>query len=331
MDWYYILLICIGGVVLILAAFSAIVYKVGFSSRCDKNPLLKYFDYKDFSLEVEEVTLPRKKGALRGYIYYPESEKNGKLIVFCHGMGPGQIAYTTEISYFCNNGFTVLALDSTGCNLSDGKSIGGMYEGVRTAIAAIDFSRNDIRLKDMPVYLVGHSWGGYSALCACAERKVNAVVAISAPVSPVKTLYCGASAQMPKFIAALLCPFLAVADFFKFGSKSNRNAPKLSDKSGTPVLHVYGDSDTIVPLKNSAYAKSKGKNAQKLLVEDRAHNPYNSVEAQKKTAELFAKLSTVRKMSVEEREEYFKNFDFAAATEEDAEVMSKIVQFLNQN
>ena len=328
MDWYYILLICIGGVALVLAAFSAIVYKVAFGSRCDKNPLLKYFGPEDFSLKVDEVTVPRKKGALRGYVYYPAGEKNGKLIVFCHGMGPGQIAYTTEIAYFCKSGFTVLALDSTGCNLSEGKKIVGMYEGVRTAVAAIDFARADSRLSDMPVYLVGHSWGGYSALCASAERKVNAVVAISAPVSPVKTLYNGAAAQMPKLFAALLCPFLAVADFLKFGGKSNLNAPGLADKSGTPVLHVYGDSDTIVPLNNSAYAKAKGKNAKKLLVEERAHNPYNSVEAQKKTAELFEKLSSARKMSKEERESYFNNFDFAAATEEDMEVMQKITQFL---
>lgn len=331
MEWYYILLICIGGVLLILALLSALVYKIAFGSRCDKNPLLKYFDYSDFSLNVKDVEIPRKKGALRGYIYYPATEKNGKLIVFCHGMGPGQIAYTTEIAYFCNIGFTVLALDSTGCNLSGGKSIVGMYEGVKTAVAAIDFVRADKRLADMPLYLVGHSWGGYSALCASAERKVNAVVAISAPVSPVKTLYNGAAAQISKPLAALLCPFLAVADFFKFGSKSNLNAPKLADKSGTPVLHVYGDNDTIVPLKNSAYAKAKSKNAQKLLVEHRAHNPYNSVEAQKRTAELFTKLSSVRKMSEKEREEYFKNFDFAAATEEDLEVMQKIAQFLTKN
>lgn len=331
MDWYYILLICIGSVALILTAFGAIVYNVVFGSRHDKNPLLKYFTYEDFSLKVDEVTVPRKKGALKGYIYYPVGEKNGKLIVFCHGMGPGQIAYTTEIAYFCKNGFTVLALDSTGCNLSEGKSTVGMYEGVKTAIAAIDFARADSRLSGMPVYLVGHSWGGYSALCACAARKVNAVVAMSAPVSLVKIMYSNASAQMPKLIAATLCPFIALVDFFKFGSKANMNAPKLADKSKTPVLHVQGDKDSIVPLKNSAYAKSKGENAQKLLVEGRAHNPYNSMEAQQKMAELFAKLSSAKKMSEVERDNYFHSFDFAAATEEDLEVMSKIVQFVTEN
>lgn len=335
MAWYFILLIslgvCIGVALLLFTVFACAVYKMVFGSRHNKNPLLKYFDYKDFSLKVDEVTIPRKKGALRGYIYYPATEKNGKLVVFCHGMGPGQIAYTTEIAYFCKNGFTVLALDSTGCNLSDGKCTVGMYEGVKTAVSAIDFARADKRLSDMPIYLVGHSWGGFSALCACAERKVNAVVAISAPVSLVKIMYNNASAKMPKFIAGLLCPFLAVADFFKFGCKSNLNAPKLADKSGTPVLHIHGDGDKIVPLKDSAYAKSKGKNAQKLLVEGRAHNPYNSVKAQEKTAELFAKLSSARKMSSEERDNYFNNFPFAEATEEDLAVMGRITQFLTEN
>ncbi len=331
MEWYYVLLICVGAVILLLALLAAVVYKIAFGSRCDKNPLLKYFGYEDFSLKVEKVEIKRKKGALRGYVYFPAENPNGKLIVFCHGMGPGQSAYTTEIAYFCKNGFTVLALDSTGCDLSDGKNIVGMYEGVKTAIAAIDFARADERFADMPLYLVGHSWGGYSVLCAAYERKVNGVVAISAPVSPVKTIYVGASAQIPKFLAALLCPFLAVADFFTFGNKSNRNAPELADKSGTPVLHVYGDCDTIVPLKNSAYALSKGENAQKLLVKGRSHNPYNSIAAQEITAEAFAKLASARKMSEEERNEYFGNLDFSAATEEDLEVMQKITAFMNEN
>ncbi len=329
MAWYFILLICIGAVVFLGFALAAVVYAVAFGSRCDKNPLLMYFGAEDFSLNTESVRVKRGKVNLNGYIYRDESVKsNGKLIIFCHGLGPGQIAYTTEIACFCNSGFTVLALDSTGCNLSSGKNIRGMYEGVKTAICAIDFARADERLSKMPVCLVGHSWGGYSALCAASRRKVEKVVAISAPVSPVKTLYNGAAQKMPIILAAFLCPFIAVIDFFRFGKNSNLNAAKCAKNCGAQVLLVHGDSDNIVPVKKSAYAYADGANVQKYLAQGKAHNPYNSVAAQKLVAQLFANLSRVKKMSEQERT-YFEVFDFRAAAEEDGEVMDAIVRFLN--
>lgn len=329
MAWYFILLICIGAVIFLGFALAAIVYAVAFGSRCDKNPLLKYFTAEDFNLTTESVSIKRGNGSLNGYIYRDESAKsNGKLVIFCHGLGPGQIAYTTEIACFCNSGFTVLALDSTGCNLSSGKNIRGMYQGVKTAICAIDFARADKRLSDMPVCLVGHSWGAYSALCAASRRKVEKVVAISAPVSPVKTLYYGAAQRMPKILAAFLCPFIAVIDFFRFGKNSNRNAAKCAQKSGAQVLLVQGDSDSVVPIKKSAYAYADGANVQKYLAHDKAHNPYNTVAAQKLVMELFANLSRVKKMSEQERT-YFETFDYRAAAEEDGEVMGAIVGFLN--
>lgn len=330
MEWYYILLICVGGVILLLTALALVVYTAGFGSRGDKNPLLKYFSPEDLNLKTQPVEISRKWGKLRGYVYFPENS-NGKLVVFCHGMGPGQIAYTTEIAYLCKKGFTVIALDSRGCNLSDGKNIGGMYEGVKTALAAIDYAKSDERFKDMPLYLYGHSWGGYSVLVVSAERKVDGVVAVSAPISPAKTLYKGAAAVISKPLAFVLIPFFAVMDFFKFGKKSNLNAAKAADKSGTPVLYIHGDNDKIVPLKYSAYIKAKSKTARKLLVENRMHNPYNSEAAQNLVAELFAKLASARKMSDKEREEYFGGFDFKAATELDLSVMQKISDFLGQS
>ncbi len=329
MAWYYILLICIGAVVFLGFALAAIVYAVAFGSRCDKNPLLKYFTAEDYNLSTESVCVKRGKVSLNGYIYRDESAKsNGKLVIFCHGLGPGQIAYTTEINYFCKNGFTVLALDSTGCNLSSGKNIRGMYEGVKTAICAIDFARADKRLSDMPICLVGHSWGGYSVLCAASRRKVEKVVAISSPVSPVKTLYYGAAQKMPIILAAFLCPFIAVIDFFKFGKNSNLNAAKCANRCGAQVLLVHGDSDGVVPMGRSAYGKANGANVQKYLAQGKAHNPYNTVAAQKLVMELFANLSRVKKMSEQERT-YFETFDYRAAAEEDGEVMGAIVRFLN--
>ncbi|MDE7452804.1 MAG: hypothetical protein K2N22_00160 [Clostridia bacterium] len=132
-------------IVLLLLLFAVIVDKIAFGKRADKNPLLKYFTSKDFGLSCEPVSINDAKTTLHGYIYKKQVTSN-KLIIFCHGMGPGHIAYTTEVNYFCSCGYTVIAVDYRGCNFSDGKNIRGMYSGVRGVKAAIDFARGNDKL-----------------------------------------------------------------------------------------------------------------------------------------------------------------------------------------
>ena len=330
MEWYYILLICIGAVGVLLFVLALLIYRVAFGSRCDKNPLLKYFTAQDFALTAKSVQVSKGKYALRGAIYTKDGvDKEQTLVIFCHGMGAGHAAYTTEINYFCEQGYTVLALDNRGCDLSGGKSLGGMYSGVQTAKAAIDYARSQEEFNGFKTVLVGHSWGGYSALCASAERNVDGVVALSAPLTPVKTVYYAASQVIPKFIAALLCPFIGLADFLHFGIKSNRNAAKCAVKSGVPVLLIHGDKDNVVPLEKCAYAYAEGGNIIKYIAKGKSHNLYNTPGAQAMMIELSEKLAKSRKMSEEEKG-YFKQFDFIAATQEDENVMGAIYSFIEK-
>lgn len=325
MAWYYILLICAGAAALLLFALAIIVDKVAFGARCDKNPLLTYFDYSEADTSAIPVSVERGNEALNGYIYNLNGGKD--LIIFCHGLGPGHIAYTTEVKFFCQSGYTVLALDYRGCNLSSGKSIRGLYSGVDAVISAVQFARGDERLKGRKIFTVGHSWGGYSALCATKYVPVDGAVAISAPLTPVKTVYYPASASLTKPVAALLCPFWYVINAFKFGFRGNLNAAKCVKNSGVPALIIHGDGDTVVPLKISAYGQAEGDNIRKYLAVGKNHNPYNSPSAQKLMCELSARIANLRKMSDEEKL-YFKNFDYVAATQEDGEVMNTILRFL---
>ena len=325
MEAWAIALIVLGAIIILLFIFAIITYHAAFGKRYEKNPLLKYFTADDFNLACEEVSI----GKLGGFIYRNDNVADEKrVVIFVHGMGPGHMAYTTEIAYFCNLGYTVLALDSLGCNLSKGKNIRGMYEGVKTAKTAIDFART--KFKESKLYLIGHSWGGYSVLCASAERKVDKVVAISAPSSPVKTLYEGAAKFISKPFAAILCPFWFLINLFKYGANGNANAIKRARKNGTPTLLVHGDKDLIVTPFKAAYYGVYGENVTKFLSQNKAHNPYNTIQAEAKLAELSSSLSNARKMTEEERESYFSTFDYKAATEEDAEVMRYIADFLER-
>lgn len=323
MEWWIILLIVVGAVICLMFALAAFTFKVAFA-RMDKNPCLKYFSADDFGLTAKKVSAKDGELTLNGYIYRNERIPARKeLVIFQHGMGPGQAAYTTEIAYFCGLGYTVLALDIRGCELSEGRGAKGIYSGVNCVKAAIDFAKCDEQLKNKKIYLVGHSWGGYSVLCASAERKVDKVVAISAPFTPVSTLYNGAAKIIGAPLAFLMRPFWYIINFFKFGAKGNANPAKCIQKSGTPAMLVHGDNDNIVAIKRSAYAKAKGENVKKYLAQNKSHNPYNTIEAQKLLIELNEKLSTFNK-----NKDYFSSFDFNAATQEDEKVMCDIADFL---
>ncbi|MDE7082217.1 MAG: lysophospholipase [Clostridia bacterium] len=323
MEIWTIVLIIVLAVILVLLTLAYATYRVAFWKRYDKNPLLKYFTAEDFNLTAENIEI----GRLRGAIYKQNEVKNrDEIVIFVHGMGAGHIAYTTEIAYFCNLGYTVVAVDSLGCALSGGKRINGMYEGVKTAFAAIDYTR--AKFPEKAVYLVGHSWGGYSVLCASARRKVEKVVAISAPNTPVRTLYEGAAKFISKPVAAILCPFWWFINFLLFGANGNKSAIKCARKNGTQTLLIHGDEDKIVTASKSVFYKNYGENVTKYLAKGKAHNPYNTVEAEKKLAELQNKLATASKMPDGERTECFTNFDYAAATEEDEVVMNVIAEFL---
>lgn len=320
MEIYLIIIIAVCSILLLLSAFSAICYAFAFSKRYDKNEVLKYYSAPDFGLDASPVNLHRGKYLINGFIYKdPSVTPNGATVVFCHGMGPGHIAYTTEIAYLCKKGCAVLAVDSFGCNYSEGKSVRGMAEGVKTAYLAAEYAKAFIGGKQ--IILMGHSWGAYSALCASALTRVDKVVAISAPDSPSKTIANGAARVISKPFAYILRPFWYLINFFIFGKNGNLKTSKCVKKSGTPTLLVHGDKDDIVSFHNSAYKKANGGNVTKLLAKDKAHNPYNTANAEQKLKELTLALAQKKDKS------FFDGFDFKAATEEDLEIMQKISDF----
>ncbi|MDE6441249.1 MAG: alpha/beta hydrolase [Clostridia bacterium] len=316
MQPYLIAVIAVLAVLVLLFLFALVGDRAAFGKRADKNPYLKYFTAEDFDLSAESVALSH---GLKGYFYRGKTQNN-KLVIFCHGMGPGHIAYTTEIAYFCNLGYTVLAVDNKGCNLSAGRNIGGMYSGVKTAVKAIDFAK---KYSFEKVFLVGHSWGGYSALCASKQRKVDGVIAISAPTTPAKTIAGGASPYLTKPVSVILIPFWWIINLLKFGVYGNANSAKCAMKNSTPTFLIHGDKDEVVSPSRAAFYKAEGDNISKLSVKERAHNPYNTVKAEKYLAELLRQLRL--------GETVFDEFDFAAATEEDEEVMNWIEDFLYNN
>lgn len=332
MEWYYYLIIVVAVAAVFALLFTlgpaVLIYKTAFGHRQDKNPQFKYFTPEDFGLTVEHMPVRLYGVELAANLYTTKPvETCEKVVIFQHGFGAGSSSYMTEIAHFAKRGFAVVAVDAYGCNNSAGKSVKGFYAGAEAVIAAYIGVNCDNRLKNKPVVLVGHSWGAYSVLAACASVKVDGVVALSGFNAPAKCL-CDTLKSMGglgKLYAPLIYGWIRLINFFRFGSKGNLKAAKAVKKSGVKTLIIHGEKDKAVGFKNSAANRVKGDNVTCLLLPDKRHNPYNTVAAEGKLSEL---TGAHKFESGEEAAEYFKNFDWAAVTEEDEAVMSKIDSFI---
>lgn len=334
MEWYFYLIIIAATVAVFAVVFTlgpaVMIYKTAFGRRQDKNPQFKYFTPGDFDLTVEHMPVRLYGAELAANLYTVKPvEACEKVVIFQHGFGAGSASYMTEIAHFARQGFAVVAVDAYGCNDSAGKTVKGFYAGAEAVIAAYIGVNIDERLKNKPVVLVGHSWGAYSVLAACDTVKVDGVVAMSgfnAPAQCVCDILRSSGGGLGKLFAPLVHGWIWLFNFFKFGAKGNTKAAKAVKKSGVKALLIHGEKDdVVVGYKNSAVNKVKGENVTTLLLPDKRHNPYNTVAAEDKLAEL----TGAHKFETEEQaKEYFKNFDWAAVTEEDEEVMSKIDDFI---
>lgn len=312
------------------------IEKVAFGKRCEGNPLLRYFTAADFdNLCRKDVEFKGNHGqALRGGLYFESTRTQYRaLLIFVHGMGGGHLSYTTEIDYFAKRGFLVLAYDATGTLASEGKALLGMPQGISDLRSALSFVKENPLTKDLPVLLVGHSWGGY---CVCrilqSHPDVKGVVSFSAPDDVPELLTAQAAAQTGHSIR-FLKPFLRLVERLKFGAVAAKTSAACVEESDVPVLLLHGAADTVVPLSN-AVASSKTlqekPNLQVRIYPEKQHNVYASLAAEQYINEVFKKLGvlTGQKSDTEEAKIFAQGLDFRKMCEEDAEVMDFVASFL---
>ncbi len=314
-------------ITLYIAGTSICIDIIIFANRQDKDPDYKYFTPEDFDLTSESIDVSYRGVKLAAHIYTVKPvDECDRVVIFQHGFGAGTSSYMTEIAHFAEQGFAVVAADAYGCNDSAGKKIIGFYAGTEAVIAAYIAVKCDERLKDKKIILVGHSWGAYSVACASKKVKVDGVVAISGFNAPAQCL-CAQIKNVGKFgklLAPLMHCWFFLFNFFKFGVKGNTKAAKALKESGVKALLIHGEKDVTMPLGESLARKAEG-GVKKLILPDKKHNPYNTVAAENKLAELF---SAPEFASLREAVDFYSTFDWRAATEEDGAVMAEIDGFI---
>lgn len=322
----------------LLVIAGKIIDMTGTSARCEGNENLKYFKAKNFdNLNAKPVSFKSDKGqTLNGFLYSGAKVDSYKaLIVFSHGMGAGHLAYTTEINYFAQKGYLVLAYDNTGTCTSEGEKLNGFAQGTIDLKHALEFVKSSAELKEMPLLLMGHSWGAYSVcnVSAIAEdTDIKGIVAFS-PFNSMNKLIRDNAKQKTKADLSIFSPFFDLINLLKFGKAGVLRSCDSIDNNNIPTLVLHGGNDMQVTLKNSPVGKKhkiqNNPNARTILYGSKYHNVYLAKEAEQYLNDTFAKINILGENSPEAYEIY-QNIDYSLITKEDLTVMDTVSSFLEE-
>ena len=305
--------------------FIAKTYIKRFVCRYDKEVGVPYHSYLDFKgLKQESYTFNNSKGIeIHYFYYYYDNCREDKIVLFCHGMGPGHVPYLADIDALARRGYKVLTLDYRGCGESKGEYLGSLNAPTRDVMDLL----NHLKL-DKPVVLVGHSLGGFTSLkVASLHKDITKVVAL-APIVTIKPMIYNASKS--KFITHFIL-------------KYERKIEKEYDKIDLPnylatttddILFIQSVDDPMVPYETSLKVAEEAHNphVQTIKLNNRKHNPNYTEAAVNYMNEIFGgytRLAKYKKIqSDEERIAYFKDVSLNKLTEQDEELFDRIADFL---
>lgn len=325
MMWLYIILAFLGLFIIyvILGFVIAIkLHKSFFYNRYKDDSRINYFTKEEFNLISEDITVPMDNIKLRGGLFYYPNYDSKKLIILNHGMWSSITAYIQDIAYFAKKGYQVLAINHEGVESSDGKSIRGLANSLRCLDNVINYVKSTDRFKDLDLYVVGHSWGGFAASNITKYHKdIKGILAISPFISVNNCL----KGFFPKIIWFSI-PFFLILEKIYCKKYYNANAYKsLKDFKGNIVI-IHSKNDNIVKfLYNTNVLIKKKLNASFLIYDNRDHCPHYTMDSILLTRKFNEE---VKKIDPKEVDDYMRNTDFHKLGYIDEEVLDKAVSLL---
>lgn len=278
------------------------------------------------------------KNRLQGYLYH--NPVSPGLVVVVHGLGGGADSYLPQIRYFLDRGWSVFAYDATGSYGSEGDGTQGFPQAILDLDAALQFIASRPDLKELPVLLFGHSWGGYAVVNILHyPHQIAGVVSLAAPNSSIEMIIEQGSQMLGSFMYSQY-PFVWLYERMRFGKTASLTAVDALNKTTVPTLIIHGTGDKVVNFYNSAIINKREQitnpNVQFLALDEENHNGHNnilwSVETNTYINALHAELKVLAEqydgeIPYEIKKEFFSKVDKAWANGVNKELMDKIHDF----
>ncbi len=236
-----------------------------------------YYEHYKADYQREEVKFKSGANTLKGFIYGADNDKG--LLVFAHGIGSGHEAYMKELIWFVDNGWRVFAYDATGSGYSEGSGTRGLPQSALDLDAALTFAENDARLNSLPVFLMGHSWGGYAAAAALNfNHRIAGAASIAGYNEAIEMILEWTEDMMGGF-RYVMYPFIWTYNKALFGQYSGLTAVdgiNRLNKPTVPVIIIHGTEDGTIGYDKSSIISEKEKitnpSVKYLTLEGGGHN-----------------------------------------------------------
>lgn len=243
------LLLAVCMIVMYLVAVS--IYDGSFNYRCETSEE-DAFALTDFpALSRERHTFTTYQGhTLVGYLYASATEQTKGVIVFAHGMGAGgQQGYLDIFDILVRGGYAVFAYDATANDESEGDVLGGLPQGYIDLDYAISYVKALPAAADLPILLMGYSWGGLSVANVLNYHPDVAAVVSLAGWNKSMNLIDYRGQQMVGILAKALLPFATVHELEMYGKYAFSTGVRGFENSDCEVMIVHGALDDTIPTK----------------------------------------------------------------------------------
>jgi len=301
------------------------------------------FDYSrvEHKLDRQLFHFYSEKVKLQGY-FYPSDHSKG-IVVVSHGMHAGADDYLPIILYLVDNNYSVFAYDCKGTYASEGDSTVGMITPLVDLDNALKFIEGDSYLSKQPLFLLGHSWGGYAAASVLSLHKNVKACAAIAPFNSGYTLIAEKGEQYAGRLAGGIPQvFLNVYQKILFKDYIKYDAVKGINSTDIPVLIAHGDKDSVISFDGQSVISHRDEIRTDNVFyyvgkdEQAGHNTImHSKAAVKYQKEVAEKLKQLKKekgeaLSREELKVFCATVNHSLYSEVNEELMRQIIDTFNK-
>ena len=235
---------------LINAVAIVIVYNSFFTKldRPDYSVYPGFYDYDrvDDVFSRTKFTVKSKDVDLQAY-FYEASDPVG-LVVVAPGYNAGADDYIPLFMALVDGGYSVFSLDYTGVYDSGGKSGVGMCQPLVDLDYALNYIADDPTLSEMPLFLIGHSLGGYAAASVLELHPEVDGCALIAPMYNGATVMVDKSAELYGDILRISEPMFYLYQKHLFGEYIEYNGVRGINSTDIPVLIAQGVDDDVMTM-----------------------------------------------------------------------------------
>ena len=235
-------------VFVIMPAISLLIYNSVFGGRFMTAPSM-FSSVDDFpGLKRERYTVISNEGQkLAAYHYFREGQEVKGIVIMSHGFGGGgHNGYMHCADFLTKNGYYVFAYDVTGNDASEGEGTNGTPQGVIDLDYAISFVEESGNFPDLPIGLIGHSWGAYSVSNVLTfHPEVKAVIECCGFNRSSDMFESGGISQAGSLIYAMT-PCVRIYEMFKFGKYATNTAMDAFDATDAHIMCVHSEDDDVI-------------------------------------------------------------------------------------